>query len=68
MLCNAIYLIKLVEAAYLVDVREVTHVDECLKNSRTVIIMALTARGIKGVYPMEKPPVIKIKALLRHSG
>ena len=28
------HLIKLVEAAHLVDVREVTHVGECLKNGR----------------------------------
>jgi hypothetical protein len=32
-----IYLIKLVEAAHLVDVREVTHVGECLKNGRVLL-------------------------------
>ena len=33
-----IWLIKLVEAAHLVDVREVTHVGECLKNGRSVLL------------------------------
>ena len=31
-----IHLIKLVEAAHLVDVREVTHVGECVKNSKSL--------------------------------
>ncbi|MBX2923776.1 MAG: hypothetical protein KF746_16350 [Chitinophagaceae bacterium] len=32
------HLIKLVEAAHLVDVREVTHVGECVKNGRSLSI------------------------------
>jgi hypothetical protein len=40
----------------------------CKEWQSGIIIMALAARGIKGVYPMEKPPVIKIKVLLHHFG